>query len=626
MARYKLIFFFTILLATFCQAAPPKKLIDTNTPSIALTLKWQQKIGLTTYRTNALFYNGFIVVGSNGRSTSESKDYLDGLYFIHAESGKIQSTAVNNTSGDKDINGVAISSEKLFWGNDNNVLFAYDWQGNPVWTVVMDSDLEGVPALEDINGDAVLDVCVATEAGSLTMIDGRNGNQLWKISADFKQVFSVSHSRAFMASPTLTDANKDGIRDVIIGSRNGYIYCYDGKNGNQLWKYRSAHPSGIFSSAYVYGSRLIVAESYHRVHELTLSGEKVNEYILSSAPSPSLFSSPVMTPENIIAIGASSKMEKNSGVWLLNQNMERQWFPIGKVSATPILAQIQGHSGTTIIAFSESGQLVFLSSSGKQLYQFSLPIGGEATPLIGHFDDDEFLDIVLLTLDGYISQYSTPFKGSVTWGSFRGNPHNTGVFNDTLYSDKPLGNDPVTRHAIEAKGYTFSDHFFLDDVYQITDTGIGQASIGMTFGRLKSILYGKAQFKDVELGIGMKAKAVIIDNDVQYYILYPSFKTLENTDPISLLVTNNTRYKTKEGIRPKQLIRDVENVYGDASLSYNDTLKNEEKIHFNKAPQSLWFSRYNTPKAGMYASTNTSKFTRDYKEGSVILFIGVKRP
>jgi outer membrane protein assembly factor BamB len=614
-----------VTLASVVVAAPPKKLVDEIDPSQSLSMKWRKKIGYSTYRTNAVFYNGFIVVGSNGSSFSKTNDRLDGLYFLDALTGEVQTKAVEETSGDRDVNGVAVSTEKIFWGDDNRAFFAYNWDGKLLWVISVDGDVEGSPVLTDVNGDAALDVCFTTESGSIYMIDGKNGTIIWKHQADFQQIWATPRTRSYMASPVAVDANRDGTRDIIVGNRNGRVYAFNGKTGEVMWQFRVDTPSGIFSSIFVKNNTLYLAESYNVLYELNLKGEVKRRHELGKVDEAHLFSSPIVSNDGTIAIGSSSK-EGRKGVWFLTEKSGRKFYPIGNVSASPVLADMDNDGDSEFVVLSESGWLYVFSSLGDLENRYSLPYGGEATPVIADVDHDGALELILMTSDQFISCYETNSTGEVVWGSFRGNPHNTGVLNDRIMSDLPTGLKQKIKPQSQQAGYVQDNAFSSDEKdFLVTDKGIGKAQIGMTYGKLKAVLGKRVGFRDVDLGIGMKAKGVFVKGIIQYYILYPSFKTLEPTDVISVLATNNPQYKTAEGIGPGTRIKDAEAIYGQATLTYQQTNSREELIHFRNKPQTLWFARYEKVKAGEYKTEKPFNMTQRYRDDAVIEFIGVKR-
>jgi outer membrane protein assembly factor BamB len=621
MIKYFAALLFIVSLPTQLFSFPADKLRDEIDPRLVLPIKWKSKIGLSTYRSTITFQNEKIILGSNGSSSSKRKDRLDGLYIVDPITGKIEEHIVENTSGDQDVNGVAATEERLYWGNDNSMFYAFDWGGNLQWSIGVGGDVEGAPALEDFNADGVLDVCFTTEAGEVYVVDGKEGFVMWRIQVDYKPKWTYPSSRAFMASPTLVDINRDGIRDVVVGSRNGSVYALNGKTGEAIWTFRTQAPSGVFSSVFAKDGKLYATESYSRAYRLNGKGEVEKTYELSREGQGALFSSPVVTPKDTLVIGSAGDRQ-HRGVWIQTKT-KREFHSIGPVSATPIIADIDGNGELDIVVLTENGWLYVYNEDGELKHRFSLPNGGEATPFIDDVDFDGKLELLLLTNDQFLSCYALPSSGDVYWSGFRGNPYNTGVANDVILTDLIEKNKDRKTKLRKGKGYSDDSTHLINTL--ITPTSIGPAQIGMTFGRLKAILGKGVTFREIDLKVGMNAKAMFVDNELQFYILYPTFKTLKDTDIMTVLTTDNPAYKTKEGIGPYTKISDAETILGPAVLTYHSAKSFEELIHFEGNDQSLWFARYKQDKAGIYKKKTDFCVTREYHSDALIEFVGIKR-
>jgi hypothetical protein len=127
------------------------------------------------------------------------------------------------------------------------------------------------------------------------------------------------------------------------------------------------------------------------------------------------------------------------------------------------------------------------------------------------------------------------------------------------------------------------------DEFLISADGIGKAKLGMTIGELKKILDGDTKFEVVSpLMVDVNAIAVSQDGLVQYYVLYPAGTTSHldkstptDNDPISLLMTDNYNYQTNEGVGAGTPIKEAEDIYGNAVLSYNLEGESREYITFS---------------------------------------------
>ena len=75
--------------------------------------------------------------------------------------------------------------------------------------------------------------------------------------------------------------------------------------------------------------------------------------------------------------------------------------------------------------------------------------------MIADIDNDNKLELLIALKDQYLYCYDLESSGPVYWGSFRGNPYNTGVLNDVLDEDQT---DPlIKRPGVFSPSFTLSD-------------------------------------------------------------------------------------------------------------------------------------------------------------------------
>lgn len=257
-----LLIFFSVPLST------------TSAPDL-LPLKWQTRVGLTSFKTTIQFLSGAILVGSNGNLRDAINDNADGIYVLDGKSGDIIRRINWSEDSYLDVNGLALSPHTLFFGNSQGSVYAYAIYGDGprLWKHQMGGAIKGAVAVEDFNSDGTYDVVAATISGEIAALNGRTGDVLWSNQVNFKPNFTLPKGKAFIASPTLVDLNNDGTRDVVIGSRNGSFYAFDGRNGTILWEFRTLTPSGVHASALVAGNSLVLAESYSKVSWVDFQGK-----------------------------------------------------------------------------------------------------------------------------------------------------------------------------------------------------------------------------------------------------------------------------------------------------------------------------------------------------------------
>lgn len=158
----------------------------------------------------------------------------------------------------------------------------------------------------------------------------------------------------------------------------------------------------------------------------------------------------------------------------------------------------------------------------------------------------------------------------------------------------------------------------------ISELGIGSARVGMTLGELKEKLGTTAEFTvQSPYMVDFDAIAVSEAGTVQYYILYPAATPLADSDPIRFLLTDNPKYKTDTGVGPETPIKQAEEVYGDATLSYNLGNEGREYVKFADQPaKNITFnagSAGDNSLAGVYpTSKNEFQETSEYRENATI--------
>ncbi|GMU95606.1 choice-of-anchor D domain-containing protein [Ignavibacterium album] len=121
------------------------------------------------------------------------------------------------------------------------------WQGqippNP-GTSLQDYTPRSIKKIQDISGDGIKDIVVATENYWTLAFNGNssgNGDILWKYSTYFGSINtgSVDYEQCLQIA---TDLNNDGHEDVVIGTGGGneFVYALNGLTGEVLWEFGNA--------------------------------------------------------------------------------------------------------------------------------------------------------------------------------------------------------------------------------------------------------------------------------------------------------------------------------------------------------------------------------------------------
>jgi len=154
---------------------------------------------------------------------------------------KITNNDVTNPVAKISMQGTGVFSEYnygyIFW----------QYQVPPHGTSSTDPRVEGLKYINDITGDGIPEVIIATENYWVMCLDGAassityplwtfsscpNNNDCGSIGANFE--YGVQD-----AIQIANDLNNDGLNDVVIatGGGNEQVYALDGTNGQIIWKY-----------------------------------------------------------------------------------------------------------------------------------------------------------------------------------------------------------------------------------------------------------------------------------------------------------------------------------------------------------------------------------------------------
>ena len=126
----------------------------------------------------------------------------------------------------------------------------------------------------------------------------------------------------------------------------------------------------------------------------------------------------------------------------------------------------------------------------------------------------------------------------------------------------------------------------------ITPKCIGSACLGMTFGELKTKLGNKVKYKAGPFMVDIDAVEVIQNGKVQYEICYSAGEKLRDKDKIICLSTDNSYYRTKEGVGPGTSVIQSQKVYGKAILTKNTDDESRESLTFSQLPKGYQRIRF----------------------------------
>ena len=434
-------------ISTICMLLLAITAVAQTNFSSAFPVQWKTKIGVTTYRTNMVFRNGSVFIGSNGIHRELRIDSLDGVFKIDGKTGKIQKQYASPLAGDNDVTGIAIDGNRLFCGSDNYDFYCYDiTSGAELWKFETEYDVESAPVIADFNGDGKKDVFFSVEQYGFYALNGMDGSVLWKND-------SIS-SHNGNTSGLAVDVNNDGIMDVVTAVRGtpntnelagfkmahygDYHAAINGKDGTFLWVCETG--AGINSSPFltkIGGTQYIAGlDTYGEFHLIDFNGKS----IFANNFGYEHYMSPVISSKGMLCIG-SGVIDLNPEVWAEYdyENAEGelvkyysfddsvQFFDYMKIlenvegptTATPVIADVMNRGVCQIIEPTEDGFVSMIDENGKHPKLYKLPAGCEASLLVADIDGDGKLEILVADLQGYLTCYSTNSKGKVDVKGFR---------------------------------------------------------------------------------------------------------------------------------------------------------------------------------------------------------------
>jgi hypothetical protein len=172
-----------------------------------------------------------------------------GIWF-HPTDGQVFAGTVDVYSNDAAQNPFTIDLE------GTGVISDYP-MGTLLWNYAINAGFDNSPKaicpINDISGDSVDDVIIASEDNFIRCFNGNSSGEadvLWK-----KEIYSGAVYQQ-NALTTIDDINTDGYRDVIVGAAWGScsVIALSGKTGLQLWKY-DTHQFGDGGWVYQVGAK-----------------------------------------------------------------------------------------------------------------------------------------------------------------------------------------------------------------------------------------------------------------------------------------------------------------------------------------------------------------------------------
>jgi LPXTG-motif cell wall-anchored protein len=146
------------------------------------------------------------------------------------------------------------------------------------------------------------------------------------------------------------------------------------------------------------------------------------------------------------------------------------------------------------------------------------------------------------------------------------------------------------------------------DSWTISDEGVGPVTLGSTIDEVRGALPDSYVLGD-EVPIAPDLDGYVVSLDGTVHLLIPA--TDDGT--IETIIVLDESYQTTEGIGPRSLIGDAEDIYGDVRLEWSADDQGRERVLFDDNPVGLSFraSEAVGPQAGIYGDDQTSTVLYD---------------
>lgn len=409
-------------------------------PKRTLSPKWSTRVGKTTFRTTMAIAGDRLVIGTHGDSLKGLNEASDGVYVLEAKTGKVVKKIAPPGTGDKDVGGIALDGTSVVFGTDNGYVVKASLDGVTAWTAKLGGKVRPAPALARLRASGALDVVIGDENGTLHALDGDTGKPLWTRDTG-KNDYDAG---GFVASAAIARLDDDAIDDVIAGARDGVLVAYNGRDGQEMWRYEGG--SGIHASPSIVDldgdgrMEVIASWSYSTVVVFDAkTGDVRWEQALEQddVGIEGLFASPIPVPRKSGGVvvqptswwggkrGAATSVD---GILVVGQERRAFRTAEGRVTATAAVMDLDDDGSWDAIVGTEAGDLLAIDVERGTRTVIGRGNGGiEAATLVADVDSDGTYELLVASNDGMLTCFATGSKTKPLVGRFRGpTPDNRG--------------------------------------------------------------------------------------------------------------------------------------------------------------------------------------------------------
>ncbi len=365
----------------------------------------------------------------------------------------------------------------------------------------------GLKPIEDINGDGISDVIIATGNYWLMALDGAgsgNTDTLWTFNTyinntDAGTIGQANDYGVQDALAIVNDLNGDGHKDVVIGTGGGneHVYALDGMNGHIIWAFGDDINYDLGDFEAVDGQRdfngdgvpdiLAIADGnelgtgYHRAFLFNgTDGSVIWQYIY---PGPYLaFGKTIISvndingdghPDAVIAVGNNGTTDRDV-IGLNGTNGQQLWiFPAQNYEPKEMLElNVPGQSPDVIAAEYFTNVYRIDGETGQEVWTYNPGFTGMIQiSLLNDINGDGIDEVLLADLSSQM-QCISGADGSVLWNypmAFQYGVAQVPDLNNDGINDVITGDQNGTFYCIEGTGspLLFSQNFAGDRIYTV---------------------------------------------------------------------------------------------------------------------------------------------------------------
>lgn len=408
-------------------ATTPVRIVELARPQVM----WTAKVGKTTFRTTMAMADGQVVIGTHGNSLEAKNEGSDGVYVLEGTTGKQVRMIATPGSGDRDVGGVAINGETVYFTADNAQIVAASLAGKVLWKAKASGKVRPAPALADLNDDGQVDVIAGDESGELRALNGKTGEPLWSRGTGTNEY----NARGYIGAVAIADLDGDRRDDVVAGARDGILAAYRGSDGSVLWQH--GETSGIHAAPTIADfdqdgkPEVLAAWSYGdlSVHDGATGALRWGAQLQrDDGGIEGLFGTPVpLAGDPGVIVAPTAWWDEVDGVILVGP--ERRMFRAfeGRVTASAVVVDLDGDGKLEAILGTEKGHLLAFTAEGgrAELARLGGPI--EAPAMLADVDGDGAQELLVSANDGVLTCLRTEAKARPAISRYRGeSPHNRG--------------------------------------------------------------------------------------------------------------------------------------------------------------------------------------------------------